>query len=171
MGLKFVNFKENDLEKMETDHDDDIYIAPPNIGGRPKTSINDISDRQQTRRMKHVLETLEQFCTDEQIDMYRLLGLAGRKYFSTSGEHYDYDKAKVFNEIYDGNDPYERRALTVEEASFIKESLEIGTQKYKNLKTFLKPHIHLPHPDKLRELKNDLGFYLENAHNSLPPTI
>ena len=49
----------------------------------------------------------------------------------------------------------------VQEAS--KENLELGNQKYKNLKTFLKPYLHLPNTDKLRDLKNDLGFYLENA--------
>ena len=147
---------------METIEDNNNITIPIETGGRPKTSILDVSERQKTRRMKHVLETLEEICVDEKIDMYRLLGLAGKKYFSTSGQNYDYEKAKVFNELYEGNDPFESKALTVEEASYLKSSLELGDLKYKNMKSFLKPYIHLPNTDKLRDLKNDLG-YLKNA--------
>ena len=158
--LKNLQVTEDD--QMEIDINENISI-PKNVGGRPKTSLIDLSDRQQTRRMKPVLETLEQFCSDEKIDMYSLLGLAGRKYFSTSGENYDYDKAKVFNEIYEGKDPLEKKSLTIEEASFLRESLEIGDQKYKNMKSFLKPYVHLPNTDKLRDLRNDLSYYLKNT--------
>ena len=150
---------------MEAIDDNENICIPVNTGGRAKKSILDISDRQQTRRMKHVVDTLEQFCAEEQIDMYRLLGLAGRKHFATSGQNFDYGKAKVFDQIFDNKDPFEKHSLTIEEASFLRESLELGDLKYKNMKTFLKPHLNLPNTDKLRNLRNELGIYLENTHS------
>ena len=107
------------------------------------------------------MEYLEKLCNEEDIDFDKLIGLAGRKWYQNSNsDHYNYEKGQMFNEIYEGKNPFSRNELSVEKSSHIKETLELGRQKYKNLRNFVKDHVKLASPDKIRDFQTQLSNFI-----------
>ena len=129
-----------------------------NLGGRPKTNFLDLSGKQQARRMKPILDYLGKVCEEEHIEFDKLIGLAGRKwYHNNKSNHYDHQKGEIFNQIFEGKNPFANNELSVEESSHIKETLELGREKFKNLRNSLKDYVKLSSPDKIREFQKETG--------------
>ena len=80
--------------------------------GRPKKHLASLKASTLRARLAPVNDYLQSFCDNEKIDMWFLLGLIGKKYYQTPGSNYDYKKAKTFENIYDGIDPFEKNCLT-----------------------------------------------------------
>ena len=154
-------------EQSETESNDSLQESPDK-GGRPRAKLEDLSDRQQNRRLKDLVKVLDKTCKNESIQLDKLLGLVGRRMCSTAGDHFNFEKSQVFGQIYDGINPYRNNELSVEQACFVKESLEIGRRKFTNFRTFMQPFVKMPSAEKIRNFQHDIStLHLEKVVNQI----
>ena len=66
-------------------------------------------------RLKPIIEQLAKISIDEKTDMKSVLALVGRSWYLNNHEpeHYDYNIGGIFDQILNGNDPYEHKKLFV----------------------------------------------------------
>ena len=82
--------------------------------------------------LKPIITKLENICTEEKISMSLLLGLVGRSYyFNNHSDHYDYSLGKMFQQIYNGKDPFAYNSLSLDQGIYLLEKLEIGKTRYR----------------------------------------
>ena len=94
--------------------------------------LNETKHSQMRDRLRPIISQLENICSAEKITMNLLLGLVGRSYYlNNHTDHYNYEMGNIFQQIYDGKDPYEFKSLSVDQGIYLLEKLEIGKTRYR----------------------------------------
>ena len=59
----------------------------------------------------------------------------GRRYYQNGkSSHFDKSKAKIFDDIYNKKDPYEKKNLSPKQGVYLMKNLDIGRRKYTTLR-------------------------------------
>ena len=108
------------------------------------------------KRTKPFFDSIIAECENQDIDFGKFLAYMGRRYYQDgTSSHFDSEKAKVFDNIYQGKNPYDNKKLSAQQGVFLKKSLDIGRRRYTVLRKFLNPYVHLPKNEDVRaEEKN-----------------
>ena len=98
--------------------------------------------------------------------MVSLLSLIGKNYYYTHGVHYNYKYAKIFEQIYERKDPFEKRQMTDLQGLYLQEAFQLGKLRFSSLKRFLDPFVNVPNSTYVRNLKKSIVPKLETLDNS-----
>ena len=130
-------------------------VKTPMKRGRPSKPFSELGkDAKLAKIDEH--KKLDSLTKKLDVPMSEVLGRIGRKHYS--GMEKDPSKAKMFDKIAKGEDPYKDCSLSADKALFLKESLGAGRSKWDQLRfTFGEKDVPTNYAiDKLREdLKPD----------------
>ena len=160
---KNTHFQEMEVEQSDSEMDVDL---PTKSTGAKKKPFLELTDRHKRNKLKDLKSDLKDFCTEEKVDMFTLLGIIGKDIFLERSDLYDFKIGTFFKEIAEGKDVLEKRFLTPEQGLFIQEYLQLGKMKYSNLKQFLDQFVHLPGITQVRKLRKSLLPKVERFETS-----
>ena len=129
--------------------------------GRPPKKLGDTDSpptlKTMGRRTKKFFDEMIDKCEKEDMEFDKFCAYMCRRYYSNGkSTHSDPKKAQIFDDIFNGKDPYEKQKLSPKQGVYLKKELDIGRRRYINLRKFLNPYIHLPNTDELREEENSI---------------
>ena len=151
-----------EIEKSESDSDMDIDEEPKKKVGAKKKPFAELSERQKRNRLKNLKETINVFCSEEQVDFYTLIGYLGKDtYLEKKSEKYDYKKGMLFKEISENKDVFEQRYLSPQEALYLQETLQLGKSRMSKMKQFMDKFVHIPNNGEIRKYRKNLLPKLE----------
>ena len=122
--------------------------------GPPKKPLKDLKKSQLFTRSKSIKQQVQQFSKEENIPASEVLGLIGQKIYLTEGQDRNQSKGRMFKNIADGKDPFEKKELNPDQGIFLQESLAVGRTKYEQHDKFMKVFdINMPSSAAIRKRK------------------
>ena len=123
--------------------------------------MNKVGPTQRKTRLAPTLDFLTDISKEEKVPFKDMLSIMGRAYYwNNESDHYDYELGLEYQQMFKGVNPFMDLKLTVDQAIYLLEKLEIGKTKYVDFKKFLGEYINLPgyekHSERIRELVPDL---------------
>ena len=111
-------------------------------GGRPKKLFKDLSSTtSRHERLKPIMDNCLKFCEEEELPFNEFLGHMGKYYYNTVGD--DFTKAKLFDLISKGQNPYEKHSMSVARSLAFKDFCRLGQKPYDEVRKLLDPVLQL----------------------------
>ena len=119
--------------------------------------MNKVGRTQRKTRLGPTLDFLTDVAKEEKVPFKDMLSILGRSYYwNNESDHYDYELGLEYQQMFKGVNPFMDLKLTVDQAIYLLEKLEIGKTKYVDFKKFLGEYINLPGYEKLSERIREL---------------
>ena len=125
--------------------------------------MNKVGKTQRKTRLSPTLEFLTDIAKEEKVPFKDMLSLMGRSYYwNNDSDHYDYEIGLEYHQMFKGINPFLDMKMTVDQAIYLLEKLDMGKTKYVDFKKFVSEFVNVPGYEKLssriRELVPDLNI-------------
>ena len=119
--------------------------------------MNKVGRTQRKTRLSPTVDFLVDIASEEKVPFKDILSLMGRSYYwNNESDHYDYELGLEYQQMFKGINPFMDLRMTVDQAIYLLERLEIGKTKYVDFKKFLSEYINLPGYEKLSDRIREL---------------